>query len=112
MLSEEEMTDMIGEAFADWHVELYQEAYDNGPKPEGTWEQQAAHAIAEKLAEGVVWETHKARMTTHKDGHKIVTIDREENISITRLWGRPLSEEDGEHVRVTVTKLEGEDADK
>jgi hypothetical protein len=71
----------------------------------------AVHAIAERMKAGVVWETHKARMTTHKDGHKMVTIDREENISITRLCGRPLSEEDGECIRVTLTREKGDGQD-
>lgn len=71
---------------------------------------EAAHAIAEKLREGVVWEgTATVRRTFDEAGPSEVSYnERLEFDEIRPAWLSSVP--DGERVRVTVTKEEGDES--
>lgn len=50
-MDEKEIEQIIAEVFADWHMKAYA-----GAAPLPWWTEEAAHAIHERLQEGVVWE--------------------------------------------------------
>ena len=102
-LTEAEIADMISEAFADFYVKIYAEAYDGGPKPRGTWEERAARAIAEKLRDGVVWEGEG----NNRDGWPWI----DSNKSRADLAEAFKKLEDGQAFHVVFTVREEKDAD-
>jgi hypothetical protein len=78
------------------------------------WEgsDRAAHAIAERLGEGVVWE---GLATARTDGHwddELGTVVFDGTIEFDEIApGFMLNVPDGQRVRVTVEKVEGKDAE-
>lgn len=93
--------------------------YDNAVTGQyGAWTavdiEPAAHAIAEKMREGLVWQWKGTGRTWigPMTGLKYLEVKLNDG---RYLIDKPMEfsgELDGQRVRVTVTKLEGEDADK
>ena len=81
-------------------------------RAEGTdhaWVEEAAHAIAEKMAEGVVYKAQGSVATVAVHDGELTMIALNKDLGLLKLVDSKLRElDDGQRVRVTVTKEEGD----